>query len=383
MNSVAVLDGQPSWISQILDQLFGSSASTKTAPSVISELLFALQPVFESRDEATLLAALDGVTPKVFEVLEKQPQQHGRTRDTHTRARLIQGLVGPDEAQMRTIVAMMLVCRDATAVLRELNAQPVQPTASQLLKQQTTLAEPERQQLTSLLRNVCASAAIFLSQIGAVKLAQWKRSTLLGMAEHSARFGAACIAQQLFRNGALAALTDIFRQHGVRWTNARQRTFALAVVGERLQGETTQRTTLNALLRLLEIDDDLPIEMSESGQLFDEIYLEAGDRMVLDAADAWISGRERPEKILRSVGFGVMDVMAHLDSRGLHRPVEALRLSDTERADILGRIRTDRLVRGGKARERTDLVIRDVVASQRIEQIDVRAMILPSGRTRP
>jgi hypothetical protein len=67
-----------------------------------------------------------------------------------------------------------------------------------------------------------------------------------------------------------------------------------------------------------------------------------------------------------------------LEENGFQRPLDVIRLSDEERAEILRKMRTDRLQRGGVPEYCKDLVDRDVIASERIEGVDARPWIRSS-----
>lgn len=71
----------------------------------------------------------------------------------------------------------------------------------------------------------------------------------------------------------------------------------------------------------------------------------------------------------------VPDAVALLEERGFRRSVDGLRLSADARHERLRRIREDRLARGGRPVPSPAYVVRDVIASQRIEGIDARSWL--------
>jgi hypothetical protein len=70
-----------------------------------------------------------------------------------------------------------------------------------------------------------------------------------------------------------------------------------------------------------------------------------------------------------------VDAIWLLEQNGYHRSVDVIVLEDDERSDRLARIRADRLMRSGIPQPSDDLIFRDVVSSQRIENIDARAWL--------
>jgi len=90
------------------------------------------------------------------------------------------------------------------------------------------------------------------------------------------------------------------------------------------------------------------------------------------AGRVYAEGRATIDEVAAMLGIEVPDVVALLEEQGFRRSVDDLRLSDDDRRDRLQRIRDDRLARGGKPMPSHARVVRDVIASQRIEGIDAR-----------
>ncbi len=90
------------------------------------------------------------------------------------------------------------------------------------------------------------------------------------------------------------------------------------------------------------------------------------------AGKAYVEGRLSIEEMAVLLGLTPSDVVASLDEHGYCRPVESIELSDEARALRLAKIREDRLRRGGQPVASPSLVIRDVIATQRIEGVDAR-----------
>jgi hypothetical protein len=70
----------------------------------------------------------------------------------------------------------------------------------------------------------------------------------------------------------------------------------------------------------------------------------------------------------------VPDAIALLEVQGFYRSVAGVRLSSEERARRLTVIREERLARRGAPAANEELVVRDVIASQRIENVDARSV---------
>ncbi|HEY2510253.1 MAG TPA: hypothetical protein VGI39_05335 [Polyangiaceae bacterium] len=76
------------------------------------------------------------------------------------------------------------------------------------------------------------------------------------------------------------------------------------------------------------------------------------------------------------MGLREEDAVAFLEDHGHARPLEALRLTDEERARRYAAMRADRLARcGARPDDAGRLVMRNVVASQRIEGVDARSWL--------
>jgi hypothetical protein len=69
------------------------------------------------------------------------------------------------------------------------------------------------------------------------------------------------------------------------------------------------------------------------------------------------------------------DAAAYLEERGYWRPIDLLRLTDEQRDVRLEAIRADRLRRSGRLPFSREAIARDVIASERIENVDARRWI--------
>jgi len=73
------------------------------------------------------------------------------------------------------------------------------------------------------------------------------------------------------------------------------------------------------------------------------------------------------------------DAVKLLEDHGFHRSPEQLRLSETDRSGIFEAMRSDRMARGGAPDYRREHVLRDTLASERIEGIDARRWVTTRG----
>jgi hypothetical protein len=93
---------------------------------------------------------------------------------------------------------------------------------------------------------------------------------------------------------------------------------------------------------------------------------------MLAAGRAYAEGRLSIDEVAAVLGMVVSDAVALLQEQGFHRSVEDLRLPEEVRREKLRTIREERLGRDGAPQSRPDHIVRDVIASQRIEDIDAR-----------
>lgn len=90
------------------------------------------------------------------------------------------------------------------------------------------------------------------------------------------------------------------------------------------------------------------------------------------AAVAYVNGSITMDVAANLLGLSRSDLAAALESHGFARPPEVVALDDAHRAAILARLRAERMKRSGKSHLDSDLVARDVIATQRIEGVDAR-----------
>lgn len=100
---------------------------------------------------------------------------------------------------------------------------------------------------------------------------------------------------------------------------------------------------------------------------------------VAAAGQAYAEGRLSIDEVAAVLGMGVPDAVALLEQQGFRRSVEGLRLNAEKRGERLRIIHEDRLARSGAGltSPRPDWVAREVIASQRIEDIDARPWLRP------
>lgn len=90
------------------------------------------------------------------------------------------------------------------------------------------------------------------------------------------------------------------------------------------------------------------------------------------AGQAYAEGRLSIDEVAAVLGSTVPDAVALLEENGYCRGVQALQLTPEKRRERLAQIRADRLARGGVTTARPEWTAREVIASQRIEDIDAR-----------
>ena len=73
------------------------------------------------------------------------------------------------------------------------------------------------------------------------------------------------------------------------------------------------------------------------------------------------------------------DAVAWLEEHGYARKLDGIVLDPDQRAHLYGRMRTERLARGGEPVIEPNLVARSVIASQRIEDVDARRWLQPGA----
>jgi hypothetical protein len=96
------------------------------------------------------------------------------------------------------------------------------------------------------------------------------------------------------------------------------------------------------------------------------------EEAVHTAGRLYAEGRASVSEVAAMLAMEEPDVVALLEEHGFRRSVEGLRLEDGVRSARLAAMRADRLQRRGEPAPTPSYVVRDVIASQRIEDIDAR-----------
>lgn len=349
------------------------SEATRPAPQVAA-LLPLLRPVFDSENEAALRAALDANAPEVLKRLESAPSRDDDSRDNYVRARMARGFEGEDAVRLDATFAMFLFCRDATRVLRELDGKAPEPL-SKVWARASSFDERARAALQRAVRGIGAFAAITIAARCSIDLRPWQRKELVDAAWDVSRLGASGSSADLLQRGALPALLSLVAQHGVVRLLPGLRDPMLDELALRATSDPQRLGAYTRLSARIREAGDLPTYIGDHAAIFHDVARVALARLVDQAAGDWLSGERSPEAILRALGFVSIELMAALDAKGAGRPAERLRLSSSEREEILARLRADRLARNGEAKADAGVVIRDVAASQRIEGVDVRPLL--------
>ncbi len=90
------------------------------------------------------------------------------------------------------------------------------------------------------------------------------------------------------------------------------------------------------------------------------------------AALAYANGSIELDVAAKRLGLDRANLVAAFECHGFSRPPATIELDPAHREALLARIRKERLARAGKASLDASLLVRDVVASQRIEGVDAR-----------
>lgn len=95
------------------------------------------------------------------------------------------------------------------------------------------------------------------------------------------------------------------------------------------------------------------------------------------AGRAFVEGRLTLDEIASIFDMPRPEAVALLEKLGLSRPIEQIRLPEDKRRALLARIAAERQSRDGQPAFSEELVKRDVVATQRIENVDARPWLEP------
>ncbi len=377
--STIALDVPPlSWLARLSAALFGEPTDTPAPAVRAPEFARLLDPVFEA-PEASLASALDLALEDLLRTARRDAPAASRSSDHHFRARALAGLDGEDAERFDAALAMMHFCRDASDALRELSSAPVaDPDVA--LRACRNATGPARTHIDRALRGIVAALAVVVARRSARPLSATRRSTLITFAFDGMRTSAHLTMMVLYDAGALTPLRDLLVRHRIAAPTEPLRVVLRAILHERIAGSGTTKSCAALLARL--DDTGLPVYVGEHQPLFNELEPIARQRMIEQSANAWLDTRGSPAKLLRALGTDAPEMLALLDARGEARPLDATRLDQATRDELLARLRRDRIARGGDPRPRTDLVLRDVVASQRIEGVDARPLLAGEVCTR-
>lgn len=110
-------------------------------------------------------------------------------------------------------------------------------------------------------------------------------------------------------------------------------------------------------------------------QAFVRRHTSSADSAPHVAGRAYAEGRLSIEETAKLLSLPVPDALAWLEQHGYARDIDVITLPDSVRTQRLSAIRAERIRRAGIAVVRNDLVVREVVATQRIEDIDARPWV--------
>jgi hypothetical protein len=95
---------------------------------------------------------------------------------------------------------------------------------------------------------------------------------------------------------------------------------------------------------------------------------------------AYVRGSLSIDDVATLLKIHPVDAVALLERHGFNRRLEQIALDDSRRAQILSRMREDRLTRAGEPDWTNESIARDVVASERLEGVDARRWIPRDGQ---
>lgn len=93
----------------------------------------------------------------------------------------------------------------------------------------------------------------------------------------------------------------------------------------------------------------------------------------------YLEGSMTVSEVAAKLGLHPTDAVELLEDHGFHRSAEQLRLSEDDRSEIFEAMRADRLARGGAPAYDHEHVLRDTLASERIEGLDARRWVATRG----
>jgi hypothetical protein len=89
----------------------------------------------------------------------------------------------------------------------------------------------------------------------------------------------------------------------------------------------------------------------------------------------YAAGTAALDDVCKILDVSISDGVALLEQFGYARPREHIALSDAQRDEMFASLRASRLERAGRPHASLPRIVRDVVATQRIEGIDARPWI--------
>ena len=95
---------------------------------------------------------------------------------------------------------------------------------------------------------------------------------------------------------------------------------------------------------------------------------------------AYARGKLSIEESAQIMGVAVQDAIAEFERLGHWRSPEVVQLSEEKRAELLSRLRQDRIDRQGRPRGSADRALRSALASARIEDVDARPWLRTKKR---
>ncbi|MCC6782250.1 MAG: hypothetical protein IT457_05375 [Planctomycetes bacterium] len=179
---------------------------------------------------------------------------------------------------------------------------------------------------------------------------------------------------------AVSLLVHRLRAVDVQWPASQHRPDSLPIIeaqvlhgaGEFLRSFPVKEVCdLARSMHLTENAHRIQSGAEQAQAIYNRLHAPASEQFHV-AAVAYANGSIELDVAAKLLGLGRADLIAAFEAHGFSRSPAAIELDHAHRTAILARIRRERLERSGNAQPDPGLVVRDVIASQRIEGVDAR-----------
>ena len=126
-----------------------------------------------------------------------------------------------------------------------------------------------------------------------------------------------------------------------------------------------------------DLKDDEPSDAEIRREWIEKYYKERNE---VELGAAYKRASISVDDVAYAMHSDVFDALSVIEKLGYCRPVESIELSAEERAAKLGRIRENRIRRGGKVTVSESEISSSVIASQRLEGVDARPWVTNANK---